>query len=370
MTTPEPYVPAPTSETHTPWNAAEDRYARLGYRRVGTSGLHLPPISLGLWWNFGDNRAFDTQREVLRHAFDHGITHFDLANNYGPPYGSAEENFGRMLRHDFRAYRDELIVSSKAGYDMWPGPYGNGSSRKYVLASAEASLGRLGLDYVDLFYSHRHDPNVPIAETVGALDTLVRQGKALYVGISSYSAQATREAVAAAAELGTPLVIHQPSYSLLNRWVESELLTALDETGLGSIAFTPLAQGLLTGKYLDDENAVPAGGRSSVQSSLTPTNLAKARALNEVAEQRGQTLAQMAIAWLLRPAVDLPDGARSGGVSSVLIGASSTRQLDENLAAVDSAESTVFSDEESTRIEEICAAQDPAINPWHVSSDV
>jgi L-glyceraldehyde 3-phosphate reductase len=370
MTTSQPYIPAATHETHRPWTAAEDRHAKLGYRRVGSSGLYLPPISLGLWWNFGDNRTFDTQRDVLRYAFENGITHFDLANNYGPPYGSAEENFGRMLRGDFKAYRDELIVSSKAGYDMWPGPYGNGGSRKYVISSAEASLSRLGLDYVDLFYSHRHDPNVPIAETVGALDTLVRQGKALYVGISSYSAQATREAVAEAAKLGTPLVIHQPSYSLLNRWVEPELLTALAETGLGSIAFTPLAQGLLTGKYLDHEDAVPAGGRSSVQSSLTPTNLAKARALNEVAQKRGQALAQMAIAWLLRPAVDLPDGGRSGGVSSVLIGASSTRQLKENLAAVDSTGATAFSDEESARIEEICSAQDPNINPWHVSSDL
>lgn len=368
MTT-EPYVPEPTFETHRPWSASEDRHAKLGYRKVGNSGLYLPPISLGLWWNFGDNRTFDTQREVLRHAFDNGITHFDLANNYGPPYGSAEENFGRMLRTDFRPYRDELIVSSKAGYDMWPGPYGSGGSRKYVLSSAEASLGRLGLDHVDLFYSHRYDPQVPIAETVGALDTLVRQGKALYVGISSYSAEHTREAVDVAAALGTPLVIHQPSYSLLNRWVEPELLTALHDTGLGSIAFTPLAQGLLTGKYLGDENAVPSGGRSSVQSSLTPTNLSKARALNEVAQRRGQTLAQMAIAWLLRPAVDLPDGGRSGGVSSVLIGASSTRQLDENLAAVNSSSSTEFSAEESARIEEICASQDPNINPWHISSD-
>jgi len=359
-------TPEPTQETHRPWAADPARYEGMQYRRVGASGLYLPPLSLGLWWNFGDNRTMDTQREVLRHAFDHGITHFDLANNYGPGYGSAEENFGRMLAGDFKAYRDELIISSKAGYDMWPGPYGSGSSRKYVIASANASLTRLGLDYVDLFYSHRYDPHVPIAETIGALDTLVRQGKALYVGISSHSAQHTREAVAEAEKLGTPLVIHQPSYSLMNRWVEPELLTALDETGLASIAFTPLAQGLLTGKYLSDSHAQPSGGRDSVQGALTQENLDKARALNTLAQERGQSLAQLAIAWLLRPQVKRADGGRSGGVSSVLIGASSTRQLDENLAAVSRPE---FTAEEEARIEEICASTDPKINPWSVSSD-
>lgn len=331
-------------EGHRPYAAAEDRYDTLGYRRVGRSGLLLPPLSLGLWWNFGDNRTFDTQREILRHAFDHGITHFDLANNYGPPAGSAEENFGRMLRTDFKAYRNEMIVSSKAGYDMWPGPYGNWASRKYLIASAEESLQRLGLDYVDIFYSHRPDPETPIEETIGALDTLVRQGKALYVGISSYSPERTAAAKKVADELGTPLVIHQPSYSMLNRWVEDGLLDTLDDLGMGSIAFTPLAQGLLTGKYLDDKNATPSGGRSSL-AGLTEENLSTVRELAKLAEQRGQTLAQMAIAWLLR----------DGGVTSVLVGASSTRQLDENLTAV---ENTAFSAKELELIDGITSGAD------------
>lgn len=326
-------------ESHRPYAAAEDRYDHFGYRRVGTSGLLLPPVSLGLWWNFGDNRPFDTQREILRHAFDRGITHFDLANNYGPPYGSAEENFGRMMRTDFKPYRDELIVSSKAGWDMWPGPYGNNGSRKYITASADASLQRMGLEYVDIFYSHRPDPETPIEETVDALDRLVRQGKANYVGISSYSPERTEAAVKVARELGTPLVIHQPSYSLLNRWVEDGLLETLAANGMGSIAFTPLAQGLLTNKYLDNDDAVPAGGRTSL-SGLNAENLRKVRDLAALAGERGQSLAQLAIAWLLR----------DGGVTSVLLGASSTAQLDENLGAL---ANTEFTDGELRRIDAI-----------------
>ncbi|WP_411730921.1 aldo/keto reductase [Paeniglutamicibacter sp.] len=333
---------APVPETHAPYVAAADRYESTGYRRVGNSGLVLPPISLGLWWNFGDNRPFDTQREVLRHAFDKGITHFDLANNYGPPYGSAEENFGRMMRTDFKAYRNELIISSKAGWDMWPGPYGNLGSRKYIMASADESLARLGLDYVDIFYSHRPDPDTPIEETIGALDTLVRQGKALYVGISSYSPECTAQAAAVAKDMGTPLVIHQPSYSMLNRWVEDGLLDTLVEHAMGSIAFSPLAQGLLTGKYLKDDAAAPSGGRNSLARHLTEENLAKARDLAKVAETRGQSLAQLAIAWLLR----------EGGVTSVLLGASSTAQLDENLGALGN---TAFSAEELELIDRIAA---------------
>ncbi|WP_309080879.1 aldo/keto reductase [Zhihengliuella sp.] len=330
-------------ETHRPYVAAEDRYDAIGYRAVGRSGLMLPPLSLGLWWNFGDNRPFDLQREILRHAFDHGIIHFDLANNYGPPFGSAEENFGRMVAKDFAPYRDELVVSSKAGWDMWPGPYGSRGSRKYLLASAEASLKRMNLEYVDIFYSHRPSPEIPIEETIGALDTLVRQGKALYVGISSYSAERTAEASRVARDLGTPLVIHQPSYSLLNRWVEDGLLETLEREGMGSIAFTPLAQGLLTSKYLTDENATPSGGRTSLR-GLTPENLSIVRNLARVAEERGQTLAQMALAWLLR----------DGGATSVLIGASSTAQLDENLGALDA---SPFSDEELHLIDRITSGE-------------
>ncbi|GAA5226714.1 aldo/keto reductase [Paeniglutamicibacter antarcticus] len=337
-------------ETHAPFVAASDRYDSTGYRRVGNSGLILPPISLGLWWNFGDNRPFDTQREVLRHAFNSGITHFDLANNYGPPYGSAEENFGRMMRTDFKAYRNELIISSKAGWDMWPGPYGDLGSRKYIISSAEESLARMGLDYVDIFYSHRPDPNTPIEETIGALDTLVRQGKALYVGISSYSPERTAEAARVAKEMGTPLVIHQPSYSMLNRWVEDGLLDTLKEHGMGSIAFTPLAQGLLTNKYLKNNAAAPSGGRTSLEGTLTEQNLAKARDLAKVAESRGQSLPQLAIAWLLR----------EGGATSVLLGASSTAQLDENLGALGN---TTFSAKELERIDRIVAGE-AGVDHW------
>ena len=295
------------------------------YRQVGSSGLYLPPISLGLWWNFGDNIPFDRQRAVLRHAFDSGITHFDLANNYGPPYGSAETNFGRMMREDFAPYRDELILSSKAGYDMWPGPYGDLGSRKYILASAEQSLKRMSVDYVDIFYSHRVDPVTPIEETIGALDTLVRQGKALYVGISSYSAERTAVAAAVARSLGTPLVIHQPSYSILNRWVEDGLTGVLKQEGMGAIAFTPLAQGLLTDKYLGDGTAERAQKRSSIAGDrLSAPALSALRGLDVIAKERGQTLAQMAIQWVLRDPV----------VTSALIGASRPEQLDENIAAL------------------------------------
>ena len=314
-----------TFELHRPYSAAPERYDATAYRRVGASGLYLPPVSLGLWWNFGDNIPFDNQRAVLRHAFDSGITHFDLANNYGPPYGSAETNFGRMMREDFARYRDELIISSKAGYDMWPGPYGNNGSRKYLLASAEQSLRRMSVDYVDIFYSHRVDPVTPIEETIGALDTLVRQGKALYVGISSYSAERTAVAHAVARSLGTPLVIHQPSYSILNRWVEDGLTGVLRQEGMGAIAFTPLAQGLLTGKYLADGTAERAQHRSSLpQRTMSERGLGILRALNTIAVERGQTLAQLAIQWVLRDPV----------VASALIGASRTEQLDENLAAL------------------------------------
>ena len=312
-------------ELHRPYSAAADRYAAAEYRQVGSSGLYLPPISLGLWWNFGDNIPFDNQRAVLRHAFDIGITHFDLANNYGPPYGTAETNFGRMMREDFAPYRDELILSSKAGYDMWPGPYGDLGSRKHILASAEQSLARMSVDYVDIFYSHRVDPVTPIEETIGALDTLVRQGKALYVGISSYSAERTAVAAAVARSLGTPLVIHQPAYSILNRWVEDGLTGVLKQEGMGAIAFTPLAQGLLTGKYLADGSADRAQKRSSLpQKPLPESGLSALRSLNVIAQKRGQTLAQMAIQWVLRDPV----------VTSALIGASRPEQLDENVAAL------------------------------------
>ncbi|MDF2993557.1 MAG: putative oxidoreductase [Microbacterium sp.] len=321
---------------------------------MGRSGLYLPPISLGLWWNFGDNVPFDRQREVLRHAFDRGITHFDLANNYGPPYGSAETNFGRMMREDFGRYRDELIISSKAGYDMWPGPYGNWGSRKYLLASAEQSLTRMSIDYVDIFYSHRVDPVTPIEETVGALDTLVRQGKALYVGISSYSAERTAEAAAVARSLGTPLVIHQPSYSILNRWVEDGLTATLRQEGMGAIAFTPLAQGLLTDKYLGDGEAERSQKRSSLPDRmLTDAALSALRSLDVIAKERGQTLAQMALQWVLRDET----------VASALIGASRTQQLDENLAAVDG---PAFDAEELERIDALSEAAD--VDLWRTSS--
>jgi L-glyceraldehyde 3-phosphate reductase len=334
---------------------AEERYERMPYRRSGRSGLLLPAISLGLWWNFGDDRPPETQRAVLRRAFDLGITHFDLANNYGPPYGLAEENFGRHFRADLAPHRDELIISSKAGYDMWPGPYGEWGSRKYLLASLDQSLGRMGLDYVDIFYSHRFDPETPLEETMGALDTAVRQGKALYVGVSSYSAAKTAEAAAILRELRTPFVIHQPSYSMLNRWIEEDLLDTLDELGLGCIVFSPLAQGMLTDKYLD---GIPEGSRASRPSSLSPELLSdqaleKIRGLNDLARGRGQTLAQLALAWTLR----------DPRVTSALIGASSVAQLEDNLAALDNLD---FSDEELAEIDR--HATESGINLWASSS--
>jgi len=310
-----------------PYQAAESRYDRMTYRRCGRSGLKLPAVSLGLWHNFGDDKPLETQRAILRRAFDLGVTHLDLANNYGPPYGSAELNFGRILREDLRPYRDELVISTKAGWDMWPGPYGDLGSRKYLLASLDASLRRMGLDYVDVFYHHRFDPDTPLAETMGALDAAVRAGKALYVGISSYSPQRTAEAAAILRDLGTPLLIHQPSYSMLNRWIEDGLLDVLERSGVGCIAFSPLAQGLLTDRYL---HGVPAGSRAAQGKSLSPEmlgedTLAHVRALNEVAAARGQSLAQLALAWALR----------DPRVTSVLIGASSVAQLEQNLGALD-----------------------------------
>jgi L-glyceraldehyde 3-phosphate reductase len=352
----EPRFRPDVPELHRPYAAAAERYQRFAYRQVGTSGLYLPPISLGLWWNFGDNIPLDNQRALLRHAFDSGITHFDLANNYGPPYGSAEKNFGRIFAEDFASYRDELIISSKAGYDMWPGPYGDLGSRKYILASAEQSLARMGLDYVDIFYSHRVDPVTPVEETIGALDTLVRQGKALYVGISSYSADRTAAAVAVARDLGTPLVIHQPSYSILNRWVEDGLTDALRTAGMGAIAFTPLAQGLLTGKYLGDGTAERAQKRGSLPDRpVSEEGLAVLRGLNDIAAERGQTLAQMALQWTLRDPV----------VVSALIGASRPEQIDENIAAVDG---PAFSDDELTAIDALAHGID--VNLWSVSSEL
>ena len=303
-----------------------DRYEQHAFRRCGRSGLDLPPVSLGLWHNFGGTDVYETGRAVVRRAFDRGVTHFDLANNYGPPYGSAEENFGKMLATDLRAHRNELVISSKAGWDMWPGPYGVGGSRKYLVASCDESLKRMGLDYVDIFYSHRIDTSTPLEETMGALDQLVRQGKALYVGISSYSPEMTRKAATILRGLGTPLLIHQPSYSLVNRWVEDSLLATLDEIGAGCIAFSPLGQGLLTSKYL---NGIPEASRVAKDSSfsrelLTDDLLGRVRSLNEIAQQRGQSLAQMAIAWVLR----------DRRVTSALIGARSVRQLDDSLDAV------------------------------------
>jgi L-glyceraldehyde 3-phosphate reductase len=351
----DPYYAQPVAETHRPYVAAEDRYQHLEYRRVGDSGLLLPPLSLGLWYNFGDNKPFDTQREVLRHAFDRGITHFDLANNYGPPYGSAEENFGRMMRTDFAPYRDEMIISTKAGWDMWPGPYGNAGSRKYVLSSLDASLARMSLDHVDLFYSHRFDPDTPVAETIAALDTAVRMGKTTYVGISSYSPERTEEAIAIAKELGTPLVIHQPAYSMLNRWVERGLLAVLEQHGMGSIAFTVLAQGLLSDRYLGDEPTRVSDRPTFDQNLVNDDNRERLRGLNGIAEAREQTLAQMALAWVLRP----------GGVTSALIGVSSVEQLDENLKA---AENTDFSDDELAAIDQLAGEPD-GVNLWAVSSE-
>ncbi|MET3510864.1 L-glyceraldehyde 3-phosphate reductase [Plantibacter flavus] len=347
--------PLNVPDIHRPYAAADDRYARNDYRQVGTSGLFLPPISLGLWYNFGDNRPFDGQRALLRHAFDHGITHFDLANNYGPPYGSAETNFGRMMREDFGPYRNELIISSKAGYDFWPGPYGNFGSKKYLTASLDESLGRMGLDYVDIFYSHRVDEVTPIEETVGALDAIVRSGKALYVGISSYSAERTAAAHAVARELGTPLVIHQPSYSILNRWVEGGLTEVLTESGLGAIAFVPLAQGLLTDKYLGDGPAERATNRPSLPDRQVSEEMAtRLRSLNDIAVERGQTLAQMSLAWVLN----------NPAITSALIGASRPEQLDENLAALDG---PAFTTEELEEIDRLAEGAD--VNIWADSSD-
>jgi L-glyceraldehyde 3-phosphate reductase len=342
-----------------PYAPAADRYDQVSYRRCGRSGLKLPAVSLGLWHNFGDDMPFETQRAILRRAFDRGVTHFDLANNYGPPYGSAETNFGRHVADDFRPYRDELVISTKAGYDMWPGPYGEWGSRKYLLASLDQSLTRMGLDYVDIFYSHRFDPETPLEETMGALDAAVRQGKALYAGISSYSAERTREAAAILRELGTPLLIHQPSYSMLNRWIEAgspSLLDVLEDEGVGCIAFSPLAQGMLTDRYLDGipEDSRAAQGKSLDPALLTDENLAHIRALDEMARARGQSLAQMALAWALR----------DPRVTSVLIGASSVRQLDANLGALDRLD---FTDDELDTIDK--HAVDSGINLWAASSD-
>jgi L-glyceraldehyde 3-phosphate reductase len=335
---------------------ATDRYDRMQYRRSGRSGLQLPAVSLGLWHNFGRDRPYELGRGIARRAFDLGILHFDLANNYGPPFGSAEENFGRILSDDLRPYRDELIISTKAGYDMWPGPYGEWGSRKYLLASLDQSLARMGLEYVDLFYSHRFDPETPLEETIGALDTAVRQGKALYVGISSYSAAKTREAAAIARDLGTPIVIHQPSYSMLNRWIEPELLDALETEGIGCIAFSPLAQGMLTDRYLDGippDSRAARDGTALDSERLNEETLAKVRALNEVAASRGQSLAQMAIAWILR----------HQRVTSALIGASSVEQLEANVAALDRLD---FSDDELAEIDKHATEAD--INLWARSS--
>ncbi|MBS1092283.1 L-glyceraldehyde 3-phosphate reductase [Gluconobacter sp. Dm-74] len=308
------------------WTPNPSRYETATFRRCGRSGLDLPPISLGLWHNFGGTDVFETGRAVIRRAFDRGVTHFDLANNYGPPYGSAEENFGTILKKDFAAHRDEMIISSKAGWDMWPGPYGNGGSRKYLLASLDQSLQRMGLDYVDIFYSHRPTPDVPLEETMSALVQMHRQGKALYVGISSYGPERTKQAAAILKAEGVPLLIHQPSYSMLNRWVEVELLDTLENLGVGCIAFSPLAQGLLTNKYLNGvpENSRAAIGDSFVQAMLSEDNIAHVRALNDIARKRGQSLAQMAIAWILR----------DPRVTSALIGARNVQQLDDSLDAL------------------------------------
>ncbi|WP_422757210.1 L-glyceraldehyde 3-phosphate reductase [Paenarthrobacter sp. C1] len=340
------------------YSAAENRYETMPYRRVGRSGLKLPAISLGLWHNFGDDKRFDEQRAILRRAFDLGVNHFDLANNYGPPDGSAETNFGRHLKDDFKPYRDELVISTKAGYYMWPGPYGEWGSRKYLISSLDQSLERMGLEYVDIFYSHRPDPETPLEETMGALDYAVRSGKALYAGISSYTPEQTLEAARILKELGTPLLIHQPSYSMLNRWTENgspNLYEALDRVGAGSIAFSPLAQGMLTDRYL---NGVPADSRAAKErflseSQLTEDKLDRVRGLNAIAQGRGQTLAQMAVAWILR---DQPKGSP---VTSALVGASSVKQLEDTLSAIQNLE---FTTEELTAIDEFAVESD--INLW------
>jgi L-glyceraldehyde 3-phosphate reductase len=340
-----------------PYLAASGRYESMPYRRSGRSGLQLPAISLGLWQNFGGDRPIETSRAILRRGFDLGITHFDLANNYGPPYGSAEENFGHIMAKDFRPYRDELVISTKAGYDMWPGPYGDWGSRKYLLSSLDQSLSRMGLDYVDIFYSHRADPETPLEETMGALHTAVQQGKALYAGISSYSAQRTEEAARILRDLGTPVTIHQPSYSMLNRWIEDALLDVLDAEGIGCIVFSPLAQGMLTDKYLDGipEDSRAAEGGSFDKGYLTEENLERLRALNEIASRRGQSLAQLALAWALR----------DPRITSALIGASSVRQLEQNVAALERLD---FDDSELAEIDRY--AGDAGINLWEPSSQV
>ncbi|MFZ4877974.1 L-glyceraldehyde 3-phosphate reductase [Janthinobacterium sp. Mn2066] len=341
------------------YHAADNRYDTMQYRTCGRSGLKLPLLSLGLWHNFGDSNSLDSQRDMLRTAFDLGITHFDLANNYGPPYGSAESNFGKLLRDDFLPYRDELIISTKAGWDMWPGPYGQGGgSRKYVLASLDQSLQRLGLDYVDIFYSHRYDADTPLEETMGALATAVQQGKALYVGLSSYSPQKTAEAAKLLRDWKVPCLIHQPSYNLLNRWIEEDgLLDTLQDEGMGCITFTALAQGLLSDKYLDgvpqDARVNRPGGGSLTSKHLSAENLARVRALNEIARQRGQTLAQMALAWVLRDA----------RVTSTLIGASSSAQIRENVAAL---QNLSFTEAELRAIDE--QAREGHINLWEKPS--
>jgi L-glyceraldehyde 3-phosphate reductase len=340
---PSVYVPAP------------NRYDRMPYRRCGRSGVSLPAISLGLWQNFGDDFPIANSRAILRRAFDLGITHFDLANNYGPPYGSAEINFGRIFAEDFQPYRDELIISTKAGYDMWPGPYGDWGSRKYLLGSLDQSLERMGLEYVDIFYSHRFDPETPLEETIGALDFAVRAGKARYVGISSYGPRRTEEAVEILRELGTPALIHQPSYSMLNRWIEEELLDVLDREGVGAIVFSPLAQGLLTDKYLagvPEDSRVRRGNYFS-EHLLTEETLARVRALNEIAQGRSQTLAQLAIAWVLR----------DPRITSALLGASSVAQLEQNVAALERLD---FDPGELEQIDRY--AVESGVNLWEASS--
>jgi L-glyceraldehyde 3-phosphate reductase len=338
-----------------PYTAADDRYDHMPYRRCGRSGIQLPAISFGLWNNFGDDKPLATQRAMLRRAFDRGVTHFDLANNYGPPYGAAETNFGRIFREDFAPYRNELVLSTKAGYDMWPGPYGEWGSRKYLLSSLDDSLRRMGQDYVDIFYSHRFDPDTPLEETMGALHSAWQQGKARYVGISSYSAEKTSEALEILRSLGVPLLIHQPSYSLMNRWIEAGLLDVLEREGVGSIVFSPLGQGLLTARYLHGvpEDSRAARGVFMDESFLTEERLEHVRALNEIASGRGQTLAQMAVAWVLR----------DPRVTSALVGASSVEQLDDTLGALDRLD---FADDELAAIDE--HAVDAGINIWAESS--